>query len=335
MKDIHIVVSSRRPGERFSDFSVILPTAMGYSVEYRFSYVLTPPNESLSFGYDTGGTTNADIYRINGAFVGRWEDGGFSRAFRALQGGEISFAIREDGAADFVGGIHGDECMIAASLFADGCEIPLDSMGSYTAGAVELYEESYINRCNTPSEKIIFHKQKYSFSGGTLTLSQHIEWIGEPREIAFAFSPMLTVQRRAAEDSARVLTDTIELYAYGNDEPLGVFDTTPYGVEPSPDLPTRLGVGCAATRAIALGKSGLRAEVAIRATGGELSPADVRSRIWPRYGTSLDSKIYFNICPKEKPPRVGTVWLEEIEYKIDFEPSTEKPQANRAFGYER
>ena len=320
MKDIRIVVKSPREGEHFSDFSVILPTVGGYSVEYRFSYVLTPSNESLSFGYDTAGTTNADIYRINCAFVGRWEDGGFRRDFRVLQGGEISFAIREVGAADFVGGIHGDERMETAFLLLDGCEIPLDRAGSYVAGTAELCQVSYINRCNTPSEKIILHRQKYSFSGGELKLSQYVEWIGEPREIAYAFTPMLTVQRRYAECPERVLTDTVELYGYGKDEPLAVFDTTPYGTEPKPEHPTRLGVGSAATRAVVFGSSGLRAEAAMLSVGGALEPSDVRAHIWLRYGNNLDSKVYFNINSDEKRVGVGTVWQLNIKYKIEYEP---------------
>lgn len=324
MKQIHITVGRCREGEALADFSVMLPMESGYFTEYRFSYLKHGANPTLSFDKDIGGSTNCELYRICGAYVTALENGEFARRFRVLQGGEVSFALREVGAADFVGGIHGDENMTDACLYADGVKIPLDKEGHYCCSAAELDEASYINRCNTPEQRILLHKQKYTFSNGEIILSQYLEWLSEPRAIDRAFTPMLTVQRRCAEDSSRILTDTVEFYSYEKSEPFAVFDTSAYGTVPNPALPPRLGVGSRATGAAVYGKnSGLRAEVCILGVGGELDTDDVAAHIWLRYGESLDSKIYFNVHSDEKTVRRGTVWELNIKYRIEYLPSEE------------
>ena len=328
MNEICIIVKACRPGESFADFSVIMPTLGGYSVEYRFAYLKNPENPELRFDYDIGGSTNCELYRPKTAYVGRLLPEGFEPSFRVLQGGEVSFAMRELGAADFVGGIHGDENMSEAALFAGGKQIPLDTPGRYTCHTAELRELSYINRCNTPSEKIILHRQRYSFDAEGIKLSQYLEWIAEPRTVERAYTPMLTVQRRSFENPERVLTDTVELYSDISSGPSYVYDTTPFGTTPDPSLPRRLGIGSHATAARVYGKdSGLTVEAVITEMRGDADPALVDTLIWPRYGRDLDSKVYFNLYSDKKEVHIGTVWDLDISYKIKYNPMVSEGEA--------
>ncbi len=317
MEKIYITVEKRRYGERFADFSVFLPTGSLFT-EYRFSYLCRDANPALDYGYDTGDSTNCELYRINEAYIAERVGENFLRRFRVLQGGEISFALREFGASDFVGGIHGDERIGELSLFADGAEIPLDREGVYSCESARFCEDTYINRCNTPDEVILFHRQKYDFSGREIRLSQSLEWLRDSLAIDRAFTPMLTVQRRYAEDNERTLTDTIEFYGEGG-ALTAAFDTSPYGTSPDPTLPRRLGEGTHAATVKVYGKeSGLCAHARILAVGGSLSLSDVRCHVWPRFNDSLDSKIYFSVYSGDAPVPRGTVWTLEIKYGVEY-----------------
>ena len=87
--------------------------------------------------------------------------------------------------------------------------------------------DSTIFRCNTPSEKIIFHTQKYTVDGDFLKLSQYIEWIADGKVLQSAYTPMLTVQRIDPADRVTVLTDTVEFYDKTDGKVIRTFDTTP------------------------------------------------------------------------------------------------------------
>ena len=73
---------------------------------------------------------------------------------------ECEGAIKESGAADFIGGYHGDEIMDNISIFVDGEEIALNADIPLTEfkHSVELFVKSHLYRCNTST--IIFKRSK-------------------------------------------------------------------------------------------------------------------------------------------------------------------------------
>ena len=146
---LFVEVLPPKAGRRLSDVYVYLPTGGGRHVQYRFAYTLFPPRPELGFSDRRKNTDNADFYRISEAYVGRLEGESFTPEFRALQYGEIGLAFIEEGAGDYVGGFHGDECAFHLSLSVDGHRLSL-SEPSFTEGhEIGFFEFSYImeHRC--------------------------------------------------------------------------------------------------------------------------------------------------------------------------------------------
>ena len=112
---------------------------MEYYTEYRFVYVKNPIDPSLGFSEGPNNPANCELYRIREAYIGKLDGNIFTPSFRALQSGEIGLALREAGAGDFSGGVHGDEVMSLVALSLDGKEMPL---GESYFGSFESFEFS-------------------------------------------------------------------------------------------------------------------------------------------------------------------------------------------------
>jgi len=225
----YIHIPGPKGEEGYSSFYVYLPAGEGYYTQYRFEYCFYPPNDSIDYYGGTNDPANCEFFRIREAYIGTLEGESFTPCFRALQGGEVGFAFREERAGDFTGGFHGDEVMTEVSLIADGEVLALNKayFGSFRSLVFE--ESSDMFSCNTPSERLVSHKQKYTFDGNTIKLWQYIEWCADTHNIASAFSPMLTVQRLDPADTSKVLTDTVEFFDKENGKLLISFDTSGYG----------------------------------------------------------------------------------------------------------
>lgn len=72
-------------------------------------------------------------------------------------------AILEQGAADFIGGYHGDENNISLSVMIDGVEIDINGADftKYAKREVRIVNKSTLNRCNTPNDNV-FTRYKVS-----------------------------------------------------------------------------------------------------------------------------------------------------------------------------
>jgi hypothetical protein len=72
---------------------------------------------------------------------------------------ECEAAIKENGAADFVGGWHGDEYMTAIKILVDGEELDLSKDYDFAGcESIQAVVESYLNRCDT--EQKLFERVK-------------------------------------------------------------------------------------------------------------------------------------------------------------------------------
>lgn len=314
-----VKVLSPKPGRRLGDVHVYLPMADGRVAEVRFVYTSFPEAPTLSFSDRRKNTNNCELYRISEAYVGRLEGETFAPDFRALQSGEVSFAFREDGAGDFVGGCHGDEHFSRATFAADGCRLALDTPSFTTCRTLEVHEDSVINRCHTPEYPLCLHRQVYRIEGDTIRLSQCVEWVNETHLVTSAYMPMLTAQRLDPADPSRRITDTAVFFDRPGGTPVATVDTTPYGPTPTEGLESNLLVGTAAQAVRISGKdTGLLAETGLTLPEGSPLAGRVRIRLWLRYGNELDSKAYFDVGGGTR-PTAGTVWQADIYYRLAIE----------------
>jgi len=317
---IHIL--SAEEGKKLSSFYVYLPTGEDYYVRYKFVYIMNPVDPELSFGDSSNVYANCEFYRICGAEVGKLTGEEFSKCFAALQGGEIGLAFREEGAGDFIGGFHGDELVSDLSLSLDGSETPLNKPFFGVFEEAVFSETSYIYRCNTPSEKLIFHKQRYFISGSEIKLEQYIEWISDAKMLSDAFSPMLTAYRIDPDDSLRILTDTVEFYDRPDGELITVFDTTLHGTK-SLTGKGNSEIVCRNTPSAAVRvygkKSGYSAEAGYRIIDDSIPQNQISTCLCIRYA-ARDNKIYFDIGAGTTPVK-GTVWKSEIYYRLSYFPA--------------
>ncbi len=304
----------------YSSFYIYMPAGEQYYAQYRFVYVKNPVNESIVFENGPNDPANCDFFRVREAYIGKLDGEVFTPAFRALQGGEIGFAFCEKGAGDYSGGFHGDELIFDVSLNIDGIPTPLNQeyFGSFEMLIFE--ESSYIYRCNTPSEKLVLHKQKYIVSGDTIALEQYIEWVADAKPLVAAFMPMLTVQRLDPNDTKRILTDTVDFFSEPHGELLKTFDTTPYGDYADGKFSENHCQNTPSTAVKVYGKhSGFMVEGGYRVIDESIPKEQISTMLCIRYGKSLDNKIYFNIAAGTA-PQSGTVWKSDIYYRLTYLP---------------
>jgi len=314
----YIKIFAPEEGKKYSSFYIYLPAGEGHYVEYRFVYVKNPIDPTLGFADGPNVPANCELYRIREAYVGRLDGDVFTASFRALQSGEIGFALREAGAGDFSGGFHGDEVFTYVNLTLDGKNMPLCEPYFGSFEAFELNMDSNIFRCNTPSEKIIFHRQKYTVDGNTLKLSQYIEWIADGKILQSAYTPMLTVQRIDPDDRVTVLTDTVEFYDKPNGTLIRTFDTTPYGADAGGKYSDPVCANTPSTAVRVYGKkSGFCAECGYTVVDGTIPEDRIETNLDIRYKKALDNKIYFKIA-RDIAPKTGEVWQSEIYYRLTY-----------------
>ena len=314
---IAIRVLPKKEGEPYASFSLYIPAGDGYVAEYRFLYVQCEKNPALSYEAGPNDPANSALYRIREAYVGRMTDGVFFPLFRALQGGEIAFALREMGAGDFVGGYHGDEVLSEVFLVADGKQVSLSTPAYLTANEVTFFSDSVVFRCNTPATPLLRHRQTYTVKGECLMAAHSLLWLTDSNPLQAAFLPMLTAQRLDPADPARILTDTVEFLAVPGGESVGCYDTTAYGLEKTEaDPPAPRAVGTAVR--VFGRESGFTAEAGILPRT-PLPGGQVEMHVWPRFGHDYDSKIYFEVGGKTAPEK-GTLLEADVYYRLTYRP---------------
>lgn len=319
-KNCYIQILPQSKDDSYYAFYLYLPAGNGYYAQYRFFHLRKPADPNLTFTDKANNQANSDFYRVRTAYIGTLEGQFFNPCFRALQEGEISFAVREMGGADFSGGIHGDEILQKVVLAADGVPLPLDQPAFLCFQCLTFDETSYIYRCNTPDHKLIYHTQRYTASGNTLSLHQKIEWIADPMPLQAAYSPMLTAQRMDPDRPGEVLTDTVIFYDKPEGQVLAAIDTTWHGTAPKEGVSNKAYPPAPAMAAKVYGKkTGFAAEVGFFPVNDSIPREQISNLLWLRYDKDLDSKVYFNISTGVE-PKAGTVWESDIYYRLTYEP---------------
>ena len=308
----YIEILAPEKGRDLSSFFLYLPASEGgvYYTRYRFMFEENPVKPELTYENGCNDAANRRFYRIRTADVVKREGDAFVTLFRVLSGGEIGFAIKEEGAGDFVGGFHGDEILSRVTLTVDGRELPLDKPYCGELDSFRFFEESYICRCNTPGENIMLHTQTYTVDGDRLLLDQNIEWIADGRKLHSGFAPMMTAQRLNPEKPEEVLSDTVTFYDKDGNE-LSSFDTTAFGFGQDGGYHQ----AGKATRARAFQKDGsLVMESGYTVRDGSIPDEQISAKLWIR---QTDNKVYYEITGGITPKK-GTAWRSDIFYRINY-----------------
>ena len=92
--------------------------------------------------------------------------------------GEWECAIKESGAADFMGGnAHGDEQILDITATLDGKPLDLSSSFVATGASLDIVRHSILNRCDVPGDNVIDHTVSYSITPESITIDQTAEWL--------------------------------------------------------------------------------------------------------------------------------------------------------------
>ena len=92
--------------------------------------------------------------------------------------GEWECAIKESGAADFMGGnAHGDEQILDITATLDGKPLDLSSSFVATGASLDIVRHSILNRCHVPGDNVIDHTVSYSITPESITIDQTAEWL--------------------------------------------------------------------------------------------------------------------------------------------------------------
>lgn len=187
---IDVVVSAPKGTNEYGDITLYMESSYeskesdefeGYYIRYDIPYQKSGVDPNASFSVATSVQLNRSLYRITNAYVvKKLSDFTYSEPmFQILSGGEISLAMAEKGAVDYVGGFHGDEHIKNIEFYLDGVEIDTSKAGTYIGSQFEWIQDTVMNRCNTPDENIMNHVQRYLITSKGIKLEQQVEFISD------------------------------------------------------------------------------------------------------------------------------------------------------------
>lgn len=313
-------MTKAKKNKPYGDFYVYVQTSDptgDYYIQYYFRYQTSTT--------ETGGGSsfnNAEIIRINAAKLVKVTDVSdakvtYTDICDVLQQGEIALAIREkrDGVVDHIGGVHGDEHVTEASLYADGTEIVIGGEDRVTVCSfLEFYESSVINRCNTPGDDVMLHDQQYRISADGITCTRTVEWLVDDFVVgtggAGTYLQMFTM-RRLFED--QTICEIVEAFD-GQGNSLGKASIT------DPVEKEYTALENTKTRCVkySSASSGFSGEVRFEILSDDLAVENTRIKV--RVDSKGDNKWYASFKPADGDvaPDKGDVWVLEAYYNVDY-----------------
>lgn len=141
-----------------------------------------------------------------------------TRAGQALlNGGELTCAIKQKGADDYIGGYHGDEIKTYAVLLLDGVEIPFNTVATYVGKKLTLIQHSKLFKWNT-QEEVATHSKRETLShadgGLKIDMVQQVKW----SQVLELEAAMLTIKRLIADTTDEVITNAAMRAPYASKE---------------------------------------------------------------------------------------------------------------------
>ena len=107
---------------------------------------------------------NVSVWRLTDLWIG-----GETEIFKIS---DIEGPMKEVGAADFIGGYHGDELMLDVITIADGnvVDMSVQTIEKTTFNRLTVFITSMLNRCDTPDENVVKRYKVLDFSNEKLTI---------------------------------------------------------------------------------------------------------------------------------------------------------------------
>ena len=182
--------------------------------------------------FDPTGTDafgNADLWRLGKGFETDITPGttSFARARSGLpviSGGEIEAAWKVQGAADYIGGYHGDEVKTSFVLLLDGVEVPTNTVVTLVGKKLEYVQYSKLYQCNTQIEVGTHMKRvalTHAESGAKISMVQRVVW-SKVLVLESSMMTMLPIKRLLSDTVGEVITDTAMRAPYASKEDVAV-----------------------------------------------------------------------------------------------------------------
>ncbi len=327
---VMLEVAAPEPGETYGNFYIYTQTSDPtgeYYIKYNFLYELDesyPQAVNVSKG-NTG--YNRSNYRIREAYLVKYDSstGSFSNVWRVLHQGEISLAIKESGADDFIGGYHGDERLESVELFMDGAAVDLTKSSSLRTGSKLIFKQTTIlNSSDKPLQNVARHIQNYVIDSSGIRNRQQVEILSDdfnPLASSQVYLQMFTYYRTSGDT---LLCDTVNfLDATGNLAPLTSAEISAGKINTfkASDLYTsgsdKSVSGSTSTRYmeyIGANDNGLYGKAGFNITDHSVTISSITGSI-RRYN---DVKWYPSFIGRKTSPVAGEVWSADLYYVIDY-----------------
>ena len=310
----------------YEDFFVYVKTSDPsgkYYIRYNFIY-----EYSTQVLNKANSTDNIDAFRVKGAYLVEITkvtetDVTYNKIMDVLHQGEISFAAKENGAADFVGGYHGDDNMISFKLKADGVEYtPGEADIAVVCSTVEIFQEAIINRCSQPDVPVIVHTQDYTIDAAGAKTDKSIKWLVDDFNMSgaqsYAYLQMFTVFRAACEDI--MVLDGNGNNPFATEGANILEDTDVKVVEENASYADKRVLGSKNNRVLKYSsdKTGVSAEIGFEIVDNSCSVRSAEVQL--RYGDAKDNKWYVGFANSDGSTTSvkGNVWKLNTYFDIDY-----------------
>ena len=264
----------------------------------------------VKFFRETDVGTNADMWCLSNVGVYLKSGTTFTNVVgRVVQNGEWTCAIKEDGAADFVGGrTHGDELYSNAVIMVDGKAVDLTANLTVPCQEVEILITSVLNRCATPAENIANHSTHIIISAKDIITEQVIEFLDD-MTLDISYMTMLSVTRNLG---ATVSTEDVTGLPYVTNEGFknGDFEVLDLSFGHTNNAHD------AGVSTVSLYNDGAGHQFRVRIDileSNELASAAMFFDNSPVY-----NKIYFGYCGDNYAVTTGTVWRNKARYTMNY-----------------
>ncbi len=264
-------------------------------LEYRLKHFIKPYDATFSsINHNLDSWNLFEVYeteRVEGFNFVRLRGG-----FPIVSGGAWECAIKETGAADFIGGSnHGDEVLIDAQLYVDGKQKDLLRSEKIYGQELIFIHHSTLFRSNT-LKPVADYVRTYNVSVGGIVLTQEIKWL-EPLEVSDSYLAMLPIRRNLNGETGELITE------------VGVRDDGAIEDLSSPGFVPVYTIGTQRAKAWSI-KSGIYASVQILEDGGG-PPAEFNFSNSPAY-----NKFYFDFTQRHM-ITAGEIWQVSTKYFLD------------------
>lgn len=159
-----------RKGNAFSTWKNIASPKMSISHNAGSEYRVKYNGHEYVISLYTNTSTNVDVWRLSRIYL---NGVAISDAVTDFEG-----PIKEVGAADFVGGIHGDEKQDSVRFVIDGTEVLPENAFIGECSTFEVYVESTVYHCNT-SNPVAKRNKILRFRNAEVTISNYWEFVDD------------------------------------------------------------------------------------------------------------------------------------------------------------